>query len=297
MGLRYYILVPHVRKCETDAGIALTGAYYGSVGSCQTCPEEVGCIVRNDLIRPGHSVEIGQHVRAVRFRSPALVRVRYCVNAVGSVASHTVDLLDVVPFRQLGVYGQRTVVFHAELVLFGFLRGDEDDAVAGAASVECRCGRAFQHGHVFDIVRVDAGNAVSEVEPSAGACAAEVRVVQRHSVDHIQRLVVPCHFSTASENDTCRAGRSACCLADYKTRYSSCHSIYEVRFLGFGKLFSLDFGHSVSECLAFSLDAESGHHYLFQHLVVFFEDDFRRDTSGSEFHGLVTYAYDFDRSP
>ena len=136
MRLRYDILVPHVRKGETDAGIALAGAYYGSVGSCQTCPEEVGCIVRNDLIRPGHSVEIGQHVRAVRLRSPALVRVRYRVDAVGPVASHAVDLLDVIPFRQLGVYGQRTVVFHAELVLFGFLRGDEDDTVARTASVQ-----------------------------------------------------------------------------------------------------------------------------------------------------------------
>ena len=88
----------------------------------------------------------------------------------------------------------------------------------------------------------------------------------------VPALVVPCHFSTASENDTCRAGRSACCLADHQPRHTSCHGIDEVRFLGLGEFFTFHFGHSVSECLAFSLDAESGHHYLFQHLVVFFED-------------------------
>ena len=136
MRLRYDILVPHVRKGETDAGIAFAGAYYGSVGSCQTCPEEVGCIVGNDFVRSGHSVEIGQHVRAVSLRSPALVRIRYCVDAVCAVASHTVDLLDVIPFRQLRVDGQSTVVFHAELVFFGFFRSDEDDTVAGTASVQ-----------------------------------------------------------------------------------------------------------------------------------------------------------------
>ena len=135
--LRDNILVSHVGIGEAYTGMTAVGADDSRICSGKTCTEKGRCIVWNNQVGAFYAVEVFQHVAAVGFRSPALVRIRDGIDAVCSVATHTIYLLYVVPFSQLGIESQGTVVFYAELFFTVCLLGrDEDDSVAGTATVK-----------------------------------------------------------------------------------------------------------------------------------------------------------------
>src|SRR5690554_4440205 len=204
-------------ECGIDGDICVLYLFFfqaedgirdADVTGVQTCalpisgPEKIGGVVGNDEVGTLHTIVVAQHVAAVGPGAPALVGVGYGIDAVGAVASHTEGLLNVVPFGQLRIEGQCSVVLHAELVFSaGFFGGDEDDAVTGATAVEGRGGGAFQYRHAFNVVWIDAGDAVAQIVAAAVAGTAVVGVVEGYAVDNIQGLVVAGHFGAASQNN------------------------------------------------------------------------------------------------
>ena len=267
--------VAQVRIGEPHAGLVARGADDDAVRGGQARAEEARRVVGADQIGTLDAVEITKHVAAVGLRAPALVGVRYGVVGVGAVAAHAVDLLHVVPFGQLRVDGKRAVVLQAEVLLgIGPLRRDEDDAVAGPAAVERRGRGTLQYRHALDIVGVDARDAVAEVVSAVGAGAAVVRIVERHAVNDVERLVVAGHFGAASQNHARGARRAAGRLADHQTRDTSGQRVDDVGLLGLGEHLALDLVDTVSEGFALALDSEGRYDDLVEHLAVLVERDF-----------------------
>ena len=271
--LRHDVLVAHVGEGEADARLTIVHAHDGGVGGRETRAEETGGIVGDDEVGTLHTIEIFQHVGAVGLWAPALVGIRHGIDAVLAVAAHAINLLGVVPFSQLGIEGQRAVVLHAHLVLVGLLGGDEDDAVAGAAAVEGRGSGAFEHRHRLDVVGVDAGDAVAEVETAVGPGAAEVGIVQRHAVDDIERLVVARHLGVTTEYDARAAAGTACRLADDESGNLTGERVDDIGLFGFLQLVAFYFAHAIAQGLALALDAEGCDDDLIEGFLVFLQDD------------------------
>ena len=145
--------------------------------------------------------------------------------------------------------------------------------MAGAAAVEGRGSGAFEHRHRLDVVGVDAGDAVAEVETAVGPGAAEVGIVQRHAVDDIERLVVTRHLGITTENDARAAAGTACCLADDESGDLTGEGVDDIGLFGFLQLVAFHFAHAIAQGLALALDAEGCDDDLVKGLLVFLQDD------------------------
>ena len=203
VGVRQNILVTHIRIGETNTRLAGVHRYHSGVVGRQTQFEEVRCVVGNDQERMFLSVEVTKGQSAVCFRSPGLVGITCGIDIIHTVRAHTVHLLYVVPLTQLAVEGECSVVLNAPfgVARVGFLGGDKDHTVRCAATVEgCRC-RTFEHRHRLDVIGVDRRNTVTEVITAFRSCRAEIGVIHRHSVHHVEGLVVTGHLGRTTQHD------------------------------------------------------------------------------------------------
>ena len=49
---------------------------------------------------------------------------------------HTINLLDIIPFSQLGIKSHSSIVFHADFILIGFLGSDKDYTVTSTTTIK-----------------------------------------------------------------------------------------------------------------------------------------------------------------
>ena len=193
-----------------------------------------------------------------------------------SAGSLSVDILYIVPLRQLFFESSGTVQLHCKF-LFGtcLLGSDKDYTVRSAATVQGRCCRAFQYGHAFNIVRVDAGDTVAEVITSVLSGTSVVTVVQRHTVYYIERLIVAGHLRATADDHSGRTGRTAGSLADNQSRNLSCQRVDDIGFFRFFKLFAFHLTDGITKRFPFPFDTQCGNNYFIDDFAVFFQDDFK----------------------
>ena len=152
------VLVAHIRVSGADTRIVFHRADNDCIRRSHTGSEETVDIIGNDYIRAGHSVEISQIQPRVYFRPPVLVGRILVVRTVdASAGSLTIYILYIVPLRQLLLESGGAVQLYREFLLgTRLLRSDKNHTVRCAATIQCRSCRPFQHGHAFNIVRIDA---------------------------------------------------------------------------------------------------------------------------------------------
>ncbi|KAF5054518.1 hypothetical protein DSECCO2_387280 [anaerobic digester metagenome] len=97
------------------------------------------------------------------------------------------------------------------LLLFTPFGGDEYDSVGSAFAIKRRSGSAFENCIVFNIKRVDIGNAISPVHAPADIVKPRI-IVKRYIVDHNQRLVVAGEVVVAADYNACGAAFNAVAL-------------------------------------------------------------------------------------
>ena len=135
-----------------------------------------------------------------------------------AVVAHTVDFLNVVPLGKLGVDGKRTIVLDTKaLLVVGALGRDEDHTMGSAATVQCRSGRALEHGHALDVIGIDGRDAVTQVIATLNTGTTEVGVIQGHTVNNIQRLVITGHLGVTTQQHAGRTRSTASGLVNNKT--------------------------------------------------------------------------------
>ena len=203
VGLGQDVLVAHIGEAEANASLSGIHRQDSSILCSQTSTEESAGVVLIHGKWTLNTIEILHHL-VVGFRTPAAVGARGgCLTELTAV-THTVNLLDIIPHGILDVNGQRTIVFYTNLILLSFLCGDEDDTVRGTATIKGRGSRTFQHGHVFNIIGVDGRDTIAQVITTFSAGTAKVCIVEGHTIDDVERLVVACHLCVTTKHHTCR---------------------------------------------------------------------------------------------
>ena len=101
---------------------------------------------------------------------------------------------------------------------------DDDGAVCGARSVQCRCGGTFQYGYVLDVFGVDVARGVTEVYGAVGRVVCAFRRAgsgaagDGHSVDHEQgRAAVHVDGGFAAESHAHRSSGTRRRLIEVQT--------------------------------------------------------------------------------
>ena len=150
------------------------------------------------------AIEILEH-EVICLRSPTGIGTRGAGCRKLAIITSTIYLLDVVPFGQLGIDRIRTIVLHGNLILLRFLGRNQDNTMRSTATIEGRGSRTFQYGHRLDVVRVDGRDTITEVITATFAGTAKVRIIQRHTIHHVERLVVAYHFRITTKE---HAGRT-----------------------------------------------------------------------------------------
>ena len=216
------------------------------------------------------TVIVTQVNTSVRFGSPGLVGTGNRVIVILAARTHTVNLLHVVPFAQLRIKGQRTVVFNAPFGIagIGFLGSDEDHTVAGTRAVQSSCSRTLEDGHRLDVIRVDRRDSVTEVVTAFVTCLTETGVIHRYAVDDVERLVVSGDLGSTTEYDTGRTRGTAGGLLYHQTRYTTRHRSGGIRVAGFGQVFTFHFAYLVTQGLAVALDAHGRNNHLGEYFRV-----------------------------
>jgi len=155
-------------------------------------------VVVNVSVHPFHAVEAG---------TPRAVLNGY-VFSVCALAEHVLHFNQACNLCELDT----TVVGNAEafFVLRTFLGGNHDNAVGSAATVECRCGSALEHCHLGYVVGVDGCCTVTEVVVVVELVLVNTvarrggGVVDGHTVDDVQRLVVAAQRAETADYDRSR---------------------------------------------------------------------------------------------
>ena len=143
-----------------------------------------------------------------------------------------------------------TVVGHFALALGTLLGGDDDGAVGSVGTVQSGGGGTLQNGHRLDVLRVDvvtAGGVVHLVRGQQVAAAdhrgivdrVEGRVVHRHTVHDVERLVAARNGGDGTENDLGGSTRRTAGGRDRHTGYTTLESSDEAFTTGFGDFRSL----------------------------------------------------------
>ena len=233
------------------------------------------------------SVEVF-HREVVGLGSPARVGATGGLTAVGSAVAHAVDLLYVIPSRVLHIEGHRTVVLDTDFVFIGFFRSDENDTMRGTAAVECRGGGAFQHGHVFDVVGVDGRDTIAQVKSAFRTGAAEVGIVERYTVDDIQRLVVAADFRITAQQHACTAAGTSCRVLHHQTGHFARQRVDDVGLFGLCQLLTLHLGEGIAQGLALTFHTKGSDHHLTQLGLVLHHHNFHA-RSGFYLNGGVAH--------
>ena len=147
------------------------------------------------------------------------------------------------------------------------LRGDEDDAVGAAAAVNRRGRRVLEDRHRLDVVRTDRVERVarqSGIVADAGSIRRGRGALQRHAVDHVQRIVARADRGPAPDADLHVAARLAAARDDLDAGSAA---LNELRRIGDDtdlRVRGIDSRHGARDRLA-PLSAVSGGDDLGQH--------------------------------
>ncbi len=194
MSLWYDIFVAHISIGETNTGLAIIHPNDSTVSCSKACAEELGSIVWNYQIRTFHTIEVLKHIGTVSFGPPTHVGIRHSIDGISTITAHTINLLDIIPFGQLGIKSHSSIVFHADFILIGFLGSDKDYPMAGTTTIKSRCRGSLQYRHALNVIGIYTGNTVAKVKTTISTGATKICIIQRHAVYHIQRLVITGHF-------------------------------------------------------------------------------------------------------
>ena len=198
MSLWYDIFVAHISIGKTNTGLAIIHPNNSTVSCSKAYAEELGSIVRNNQIRTFHTIKILKHIGTIGFGSPAHVGIRHRIDGISTITAHTINLLDIIPFSQLGIKSHSSIVFHADFILIGFLGSDKDYTMTSTTTIKSRCSRSFQYRHALNIIGIYTGNTVTKVKTAISTGATKICIIQRHTVYHIQRLIITGHFRTTT---------------------------------------------------------------------------------------------------
>ena len=150
------------------------------------------------------AIEIFEH-EVIGLRSPTGIGTRSARIRKFAIVASTIYLLDVVPFSQLSIDSIRTIVLHGNLILLRLLGRNQDNTMGSTATIEGRSSRTFQYGHRLDVVRIDGRDTITEVITTSFTSTAKVGIIQRHTIHHVERLVIACHFCITTKK---HAGRT-----------------------------------------------------------------------------------------
>ena len=131
----------------------------------------------------------------------------------------TIYLLDVVPFSQLCIDSERTIVLHGNLILLRLLGRNQDNTMGSTATIEGRSSRTFQYGHGLNIIWINGRDTITEVITTGLARTAKVGIIQRHTIHHVKRLVIACHFCITTKKHAGRTRSTASGVLYHKTSH------------------------------------------------------------------------------
>ena len=126
--------------------------------------------------------------------------------------------------------------------------------MAGTATVEGGSCRAFEDRHRLDIIRVDRRDTVTEVITAFGSCLTVTRVIHRHTIHYIQRLVITRDLRGTTQYDARRTGSTTCGLLYYQTGHTTGERVSYVDLFSFGQVFTFDLAHLVTQGFAVTFD-------------------------------------------
>ena len=154
------------------------------------------------------AIKVLEH-KVIGLRSPTGIGARSARIRKLAIVASAIYLLDVVPLSQLCIDSERTIVLYTNLILRRLLGRNQDNTMRSTATIEGRGSRTFQYAHRLDVVRVDGRDTITEVIATSFTSAAKVGIIQRHTIHHIERLVVACHFRITTEKNTGRTRSTA----------------------------------------------------------------------------------------
>ena len=166
--------------------------------------------------------------------------------------------------------------------------------MGSTATIEGRGSRTFQYGHRLDVVRIDGRDAITEVITTTFTSTAKVGIIQRHTIHHVERLVIACHFCITTKKHAGRTRSTASGVLHNETSHLTRKRVDYVGFLRLGEFLTLHFLQAIAEGLAVSFDTEGGDNYLIQGLTILLHLYFHAISS---FHGhrLETDVTHFER--
>ena len=164
------------------------------------------------------AIEILEH-EVIGLRSPTGVRTRSAGCRKLAIVASAIYLLDVVPLSQLGIDSERTIVLHGNLILLRLLGRNQDNTMGSTATIESRSSRTFQYGHRLDVVRIDGRDTITEVITTSFTSTAKVGIIQRHTIHHVERLVIACHFCITTKKHAGRTRSTASGVLYNKTSH------------------------------------------------------------------------------
>ena len=164
------------------------------------------------------AIEILEH-EVIGLRSPTGIGTRSARIRKLAIVASTVYLLNVVPFSQLGIDSIRTIVLHGNSILLRLFGRNQDNTMRSTATIEGRGSRTFQDGHRLDIVRIDGRDTITEVITTSFTSTAKVGIIQRHTIHHVKRLVIACHFCITTKKHAGRTRSTASGVLYHKTSH------------------------------------------------------------------------------
>ena len=188
-----------------------------------------------------------------------------------------------------GVDGSREVDGHLRQRAAGLgtlLRGDHDDAVGGAGTVDGGRGRVLQDGEALDVFRVDGRERVGH--------AGDAVVGHRQAVDHVQRRVGGVDGGAAADADGRAGTRHTVTGGDHDARALAAEEVGRGGDDALVDLIGLDRGDGTGE-VALLHGAVADDHDLVQEMGVLCEGDRRGHFRGLEDLGRIADAADLDQ--
>ena len=162
------------------------------------------------------------------------------------------------------------------------------------ATIEGRGCRTFQYGHRLDVIRIDGRDTITEVITTTFTSTAKVGIIQRHTIHHVKRLVIACHFCITTKKHAGRTRSTASGVLHNETSHLTRKRVDDVGFLRLGKFLTFNLLQAIAQSLAVALDTKGGNNDLIQGLTILLHRDFHAISS---FHGhrLVTDVAHFER--
>ena len=187
------------------------------------------------------------------FRGREVAEITAVVIVVPPLAELVLQLRD----AQRGAGHERAVVGDGDiLVLASPLGGDDDHAVAGARAVERRRRGSLQDRDRLDVLRIDIGRLVAEVDRVVQILRSHRGVGYGNAVDDIERLVAAGQRRIAADDDLLRGARAAR-RGDLHAGDLADQTGHGVGGVSLGDLIRLDRGRGVAERAFLPRDAQS----------------------------------------